>query len=484
MSAVFAWTKRLGGTNDAAWSKLIAALQKRGIVLREESGDSAVPGLLLFPSVSDESLRELSQHARQSAGPVLALVHGRLDLGHGGSWRLIQAGASDVLVLDECAHPVEAVAARLQRIAEVEALVNSALVQENLIGESRSWRRVIRQAVEVARFSTGSLLITGESGTGKEMVARLVHTLDPRPEKGKLVVLDCTTVVPELSGSEFFGHERGSFTNAVAARDGAFALAHQGSLFLDEVGELPLGLQAELLRVVQERTYKRIGSNTWQHADFRLVCATNRDLQAEEAKGNFRLDFFHRIASSRCHLPPLRDRRDDILPLARYFLRSAIPGQPEVDFAPDVQELLLTRDYRGNVRELRQLVLRIARRHTGPGPITVGAVPEEDRTAAVELLQRDWRDEQFANALRRAIAGGAGLQEIKDQTVEAAIEIALHDVMGNNQRAAMKLGVTDRALQMRRASRREGAAQPCQVSSPPARALPRDREAQSPPVPS
>jgi transcriptional regulator with GAF, ATPase, and Fis domain len=337
----------------------------------------------------------------------------------------------------------------------VEELVNSPLVKQNLIGESRGWRRVMRQVVELARFSSGSLLITGESGTGKELVARLVHTLDSRPAKGKLVVLDCTTVVPELSGSEFFGHERGAFTNAIAARDGAFALAHQGSLFLDEVGELPLSLQAELLRVVQERAYKRLGSNTWHEADFRLVCATNRDLQAEEAKGNFRLDFFHRIASSRCHLPSLRERRDDLLPLARHFLREAFENAADLDFAPDVQELLLTRDYPGNIRELRQLVLRIARRHTGPGPITVGAVPNEDRSATFELLSRDWRDEPFQNAIRRALAGGAGLQDIKEQTVEAVIEIVLRDAAGSIKRAAIKLGVTDRALQMRRAARRD-----------------------------
>src|SRR5678816_4688946 len=143
-------------------------------------------------------------------------------------------------------------------------------------------------------------LIAGESGTGKELVARLIHALDRREPKGPFVVLDCTTVSPELAGSEFFGHERGAFTTAVTAREGAFAMADGGTLFLDEVGELPLALQAELLRVIQERVYKRVGSNTWKQADFRLVCATNRDLAAEEAKGNFRLDLFHRIASSRC----------------------------------------------------------------------------------------------------------------------------------------------------------------------------------------
>ena len=457
MSAVRAWMKRLGDADTAAWSKFAASLRKRDLVFPEEMPDAGVPGLLLLPPVCDAVLEEIKLRAHQNTGPVLAIALRRSDLGNGGSWRVMQAGASDVFVIEECNDPGGAVAARLQRIAEVEELVNSPLVKQNLIGESRSWRRVIRQAVEVARFSTGSLLVTGESGTGKELVARLVHTLDSRPDKGKLVVLDCTTVVPELSGSEFFGHERGAFTNAVAVRDGAFALAHQGSLFLDEVGELPLSLQAELLRVVQERTYKRVGSNTWQQADFRLVCATNRDLPAEEAKGNFRLDFFHRIASSRCHLPPLRERREDILPLARYFLREASEDSADLDFAPDVQELLLTRDYPGNIRELRQLVLRIARRHAGPGPITVGAVPEEDRSATLDLLARDWRDEPFENAIRRALAGGAGLQDIKDQTVEAVIEIVLRDAAGNIQRAAIKLGVSDRALQMRRAARRDGA---------------------------
>jgi transcriptional regulator with GAF, ATPase, and Fis domain len=476
MCTVVAWMKSLDA-DATAGAKFIASLKRKKIVLVEEKCELGTPGLVLVSAVGDEIVEEISRCVSQCGGPVLVIALRRSSLGNGGSWRLVQAGASDVFVIEECSDPAEAVFARLQRITEVEELVNSSLVKENLIGESRSWREVIRQAVELARFSTGSLLVTGESGTGKEMIARLVHTLDARPAKGKLVVLDCTTIVPALSGSEFFGHERGAFTNAVAPRDGAFALAHQGSLFLDEVGELSLSLQAELLRIVQERTYKRVGSNTWQQADFRLVCATNRDLQAEEAKGNFRLDFFHRIASARCHLPPLRERREDILPLARYFLRQAVKDPPELDFAPEVQELLITRDYPGNIRELRQLVLRIAHRHAGPGPVTVGAVPPDDRLAAVSLLKRDWRDEPFQNAIRRALAGGAGLQEIKDQTVETAIEIALRDVMGNNQRAAAKLGVTDRALQMRRASRRGGVDNTAErVSSPDSRVLPMDHE--------
>src|SRR5205085_578959 len=198
------------------------------------------------------------------------------------------------------------------------------------------------QVIEIALFSDGSVLLLGESGTGKELLARLVHTLDPRPDKGELVVLDCTTVVPELAGSEFFGHERGAFTGAAASRDGAFALADRGTLFLDEVGELPLALQAQLLRVVQERTYKRVGSNVWKQTNFRLICATHRDLRQDVAAGRFRGDFYHRIASRVCRIPALRERRDDILPLTEHFLRE-LGGDAEPGFDPGVGELLAQR---------------------------------------------------------------------------------------------------------------------------------------------
>ena len=140
-------------------------------------------------------------------------------------------------------------------------------------------------------------------------------------------MLDCSTLVPSLSGSEFFGHERGAFTGAVDARDGAFALAAGGTLFVDEIGELPPELQTQLLRAVQEHTYKRVGGNVWRQTDFRLVCATNRDLQADVAAGRFRQDLYYRIAGVCCHLPPLRDRLDDVPVLTEYFLRELSPGE-------------------------------------------------------------------------------------------------------------------------------------------------------------
>jgi transcriptional regulator with GAF, ATPase, and Fis domain len=392
---VHVWIKCIGGGSASSWGNLLGSLKECGVGLEEAPSHPETPGLLLLNPVTDETIEGAAEARGQTSGPLLALVPRRSDLSNGRIWQLLRAGVEDVLVIENMAGAAKGISGRLRRIAEVEAVAVSPVVKDNLVGESAAWRKVIRQAIEAALFSTGPILVTGESGTGKELVAQLAHTLDPRPDKGKLVVLDCTTVSPELSGSEFFGHERGAFTNAVASRDGALALAHKGTLFLDEVGELPLGLQAELLRAVQERSYKRVGSNTWQSADFRLVCATNRDLKAEEAKGNFRLDFYHRIACSQCHLPPLRERRADILPLARHFMNEAMPEGETTGFDSAVEEFLITRDYPGNVRELRHLVFRIARRHAGGGPVTAGAIPEEDRSAALQLFGADWRDENF-----------------------------------------------------------------------------------------
>ena len=251
---------------------------------------------------------------------VLAVCIGPVRPSLAELWAISRAGARDTLVWPRLPADAEQVVARLERWAAIEEMADDPAVKDVLVGTSPRWRTMVRSVVEVAAFSQASVLIVGESGTGKELIARLIHDLDQRPRKGEFVVVDCTTIVGELSGSELFGHERGAFTGAVGARDGAFALADGGTLFLDEIGELPLPLQAQLLRAVQEHTFKRVGSNTWQHTDFRLVCATNRDLSAAVAAGQFRADLYYRIAGWLCRPPPLRERKEDILHLARHFL--------------------------------------------------------------------------------------------------------------------------------------------------------------------
>ena len=412
-------------------------------------------GVFCFAEISDllwESLREISSRAR---GRVLALATSASNLRPGISWRLLQNGASDVLAWDGGNHAVEEVRTRLERWNAIDKLAESSS-RDLLVGNSRPWRALIRRIVEAAHFTSAPILLTGESGTGKELLARLVQMVDgrvgdSRTPKRDLVTVDCSTIVSELSGSELFGHERGAFTGAVNPREGAFALADGGTLFLDEIGELPMALQAQLLRAVQEKTYKRVGGNVWQNSDFRLVCATNRDLAKQVELGQFRLDLYHRIAGWVFRMPPLRERPEDILPLSMHFLRSFEAREWTPEFDAPVADYLLNRSYHGNIRELRLLMQRIAHRHVGPGPVTVGDIPEEDRP--VEGVQeRRWPDEDLEKTIANAITLGAGLKEISQSAAEAAIRIAIQSENGNLQRAAKKLGVTDRALQMRRAS--------------------------------
>jgi transcriptional regulator with GAF, ATPase, and Fis domain len=411
-------------------------------------------GLLFFGEITQPFCEFVREVSRNGLVRILAITTAQAPPPSGDTWQLLRCGASDVLRWSACAEPARQVAARLERWSAVDRLVNSPLVRNNLVGRSRAWIAMLRQVVELASFTDSPVLIVGESGTGKELVARLVHSLDPRPRKRDLVVLDCTTVVRELSGSEFFGHERGAYTGATGPRDGAFALAHRGTLFLDEVGELPPPLQAQLLRVVQEGTYKRVGGNAWNSTEFRLVCATNRELLADVAAGRFRADLYYRIASVICSLPPLRDRPEDVLPLFHHFLAELRPDTEPPELDEPVREYLLRREYPGNVRDLKQLAARVAYRHVGPGPITVGDLPENERPAG-SVAEESWRDAAFETSIRRALARGVGLKEIGKLATESAIRIALDEEEGNLQRAAQLLGVTDRALQMRKAASRQ-----------------------------
>ncbi len=439
---------------DSASSEEVCAALLGPSILRDEPTDAA-PCVMLFdqalPFVAERA-RELS---RQGERRILAIETSGRRLDGRASWQLLHAGASDVFEWHGCTCPSERVTRRLERWAEIDRLAETAATKAGIVGRAASLRATIRQLVEVAHFSDASMLITGETGTGKELVARLIHELDGRPKKGSFVVVDCTNIVPELSGSEFFGHEKGAFTGAAHSRDGAIALADGGTLFLDEVGELPLPLQAELLRVVQERTYKRVGGNAWHSVQFRLICATHRDLVEEQNQGRFRRDLYYRLSDWTCRLPALRERIEDVIPLIEHFLAGFLSGRPAPELDEGVREHLLLRPYPGNIRELRQLAFRIACRYVGPGPVTVGdlgpeEVPNRDETEI-------WHGGPFVQAIQRALARGTCLKEIGRVAEDTAVRLAVTGEDGNLQRAARRLGVTDRALQLRRASQRPGA---------------------------
>ena len=448
-----AWSHIVPGDRPIDVGPVLAALARAGVRCFNAKLDAlSGAGIVFFDELETRLIEFVRTASRGGVERVLAVAVGDQPLPVRSTWALLSAGASDVIPWRQHAAPAAEIAARIERWQAVDAIVDAPVVRDNLIGRSPAWIAVLRQVVEVARFTNASVLVLGETGTGKELIARLVHTLDQRPRKGDLVVMDCATVVPQLAGSEFFGHERGAFTDAVAAREGCFALAHGGSLFLDEIGELPIGLQPELLRAVQERTYKRVGSNTWRKSEFRLVCASNRDLLHDVEQYAFRSDLYYRIASVVVRLPSLRERSDDVIPLAQTFLSQLHPERDAPELDEPVREYLLTREYPGNVRDLRQLMHRIAARHAGTGPITVGDIPPDERPLpGAEPI--DWRDAAFENAIRRAVVRGVCLKDIGQAATDVAVEIAVH-AEGSLARAAQQLGVTDRALQLRRAAKR------------------------------
>jgi len=232
------------------------------------ASDPAPFGIVILHAHNPESVQRIREWAGNAQVLVLLApgLRGTAEL----KWALLAARAADVLDWPGEKHLAETILPRIARWTEIEALMAHRVVR-SAIGDSVAWREILRHVVEIAAFSQASLLLTGETGTGKEQIARLVHALDRRPRKAELVTVDCTTLSRDLMASELFGHERGAFTGALAAHDGAIALAHRGTLFLDEIGELDLSLQAQLLRVIQERSFKRVGSNMWQQADFRLI---------------------------------------------------------------------------------------------------------------------------------------------------------------------------------------------------------------------
>lgn len=367
--------------------------------------------------------------------------------------KLMDLGVDELLCRQHLEELGGMIRSRLVRWKIIDKQLRTARVRRHLIGEHPCWKKMLRKVVEIACFSTHPVLLCGDTGTGKELIASLIHDLDRRPDKESLILLDCSTIVPELSGSEFFGHEKGAFTNAVSSRDGAFALADRGSLFLDEIGELPLKLQAELLRVIQEGSYKRVGSNIWKKTNFRLICATNRNLLAEMEAQRFRRDLYYRLSTTVVRLPGLSERKSDIPLLASHFLKELLQSDPAPEIDKQVRNFLLTHHYAGNVRELKQLVARMACRYTGVGPITVGTLQFGEEVPG-QSKRTHWLDNGFREALQEALANGLGLKDIKRLTGDAVMEIAIREAAGNLQEAARILEVSDRTLQVYQAAQK------------------------------
>jgi DNA-binding NtrC family response regulator len=285
--------------------------------------------------------------------------------GHGTIDSAVEAmklGAEDYLIkpfdnIDELKLIVDKVI-RYKRLREENRFLKSQLRPDNIIGNSRRMQVVYRMIDKVAPLSS-SILITGESGTGKELVARTIHTLSPRRDN-RFVAVNCGGLPETLLESALFGHEKGAFTGAIRTSRGYFEEASGGTLFLDEIGETSPSLQVRLLRVLQERSFERVGGTSPVKTDIRIITATNTDLSRLVAERSFRKDLFYRINVIHIELPPLRERKEDIPPLANHFLKryNVEFGKQLTHFSREAVEAMIEYDWPGNVRELENVVER------------------------------------------------------------------------------------------------------------------------------
>ncbi|MCS7305063.1 MAG: sigma-54 dependent transcriptional regulator [Thermoguttaceae bacterium] len=322
-----------------------------------------------------------------------------------------------------------------------------------MVGISTAIQKLRARIAQVAETSE-TVLITGESGTGKELVARAIHATSPR-RLCPFVSVNCPALSAHLMESELFGHEKGAFTGADTVRMGRFELAHTGTLLLDEVTEIELPLQAKLLRVLQERCFERVGSSKPIYVDVRLLATTNRNLPEEVAKGRFREDLYYRLNVVPIHVPPLRQRREDIPVLVDYFLQrmSRRLGRPACQLAPQAIDLMMRYDWPGNVRELENIITRASVLYPGQ---TVSAdeirrwliapgdpmPPELAAAVSGDMHGEDCPGPMGEKGLAGSIPVGISLQEMERRLIEATLE----HFGGHRAKTAQALGIGLRTL--------------------------------------
>jgi two-component system, NtrC family, response regulator AtoC len=312
----------------------------------------------------------------------------------------------------------------------------------NIIGKSRAIQSVLDMITKIAQSDASTVLIQGESGTGKELVARAVHMNSARAEK-PFMAINCAALPENLLESELLGHEKGAFTDAKAQKKGLLELADGGSVFLDEIGDMAYAMQAKLLRILEDRTFKRVGGVKDIHVDVRIISATNQDVKKLMDSGGFRKDLYYRLQVVPIYLPPLRDRKEDILPLAKYFIESF-----NMEFHKNVREIsekarefLVRYDWPGNVRELKNVIERamilenediLLLEHL-PIELVSGSMP----TAAVSTLSPEIGF-SFPN-------DGMSLEKVEEELVKQALAVS----GGNQSKAADMLGVQRDAFRRR-----------------------------------
>ncbi len=335
-------------------------------------------------------------------------------------------GACDYLVKPVSFEQLEQAAERILAQSRTQAKAT-----QNLVGHAPAWLRALDRARQAAA-STADILIEAESGTGKELVARLIHRLSPRRDRA-FVAVNCAAFPETLLESELFGHTKGAFTGASYAKPGKFELAHGGTLLLDEVGEMPLGLQPKLLRALQEREFDRLGDTRTIHVDLRVIATTNCALAQMVREGRFRADLYYRLNVIPLSLPPLRERTGDLGELAQFFVQLYAPPGKTVRLSAGFLAQLEAHSWPGNVRELANCVRRVVALATG-SEIGVSALEDSEWTAAAAP--------SIAPPDISCLRPGVSLGEMERKLVE----ITLEATGGNRSRAAELLGVSLRTV--------------------------------------
>ncbi|MET0625209.1 MAG: sigma-54 dependent transcriptional regulator [Pyrinomonadaceae bacterium] len=410
------------------------------VLLRDEPFDIMVTDVAL-PGMSGLDLLRHCQRLRPGILSIVITAHGTVDT----AVEAMKRGATDFITkpfeLDGLLGTIRVAA---ERAAQTRAVTQGGAVSATgeIVAAAPAMQKLLEQVRAIAPFQT-TVLVTGETGTGKELIARAVHSLSPRSGKA-LVALNCAAVPEQLLEDELFGHVKGAFTGAQGARAGRFEQADGGTLFLDEIGDMSLPLQSKLLRVLQEREFERLGSSRTVKVDVRVVAATSADLQRRIDEGAFRPDLYYRLNVVHLRLPPLRERREDVRPLAEHLLAKFCSGAglPAKSISEEAWGALGNYRWPGNVRQLQNAVERAAVLTGAAAEIRLPDLPEEVREAAeAEGARGNATGPESEPRPPDIPDGGVNFDEVVSKVERDLLLQSLAKAGGNKMRAAQLLGM-------------------------------------------